>query len=287
MALADARPGLPLCGATERDTHAHALQYEGYSAVVELAIEDAEAGDARIDRAGARMRAVKCSDRLGHHGVPMSAAAFWWVLLPSLVVGGLMAFERYGLRRGWVGVHRFGIPLGGWTEALGVDFPASLIAKRFPARDDLASGGIEHIRVRWLNDSVFAFWDDRSHGGLKGLASLMVLALVELDRTGGPAGTVLRVDRRLRLLPWTTLIVVYLLFVFVMGKSEPPTDLPWAFVAVVAVVLAISTMIAVGRLRPAFAVLSAALIERARTGEPWIGTDELESAGVVDRVDRF
>lgn len=197
----------------------------------------------------------------------------WSFALPFLVLGALMAIERALMRRGSIAAMRFAIPIGGWSENVEVEIPSSIAPSRFPAVDDLAPGtaydATVEVRARWLNDSLIAFWDERSRGGVN-TSGLIVTALLAIDRSGGASGTVLSVRRYVRVLPGLTVIAGVLAFALLPSEYSPP----WQFLASIGVIFGgftlVTTVLAVRKVRRFYEDISAELVHRATTGRPTI-----------------
>jgi hypothetical protein len=197
--------------------------------------------------------------------------------LPFMVLGALMALERALMRRGSVAAMRFAIPLGGWSENVGVEIPTSVAPSRFPSVDDLAPGtgydATAEVRVRWLSDSMIAFWDERARGGVN-TSGLIATALLTIDRSGGASGTVLTVRRYLRVLPGLTVIAALLAFAFLSGDFRPPTE----FLVIVGLMFGgftvVLSVLAVRKLRTIYEEISAELVHRATTCRPTFGPDD-------------
>jgi hypothetical protein len=211
-----------------------------------------------------------------HVQVDFERTAFFFAL-PFMVLGALMAIERSLMRRGSIAAMRLAIPIGGWSENVGVEIPTSIAPSHFPTVDNLAPGtGYDssvEVRARWLSDSMIAFWDERARGGVN-TSGLIVTALLSIDRSGGSSGTVLTVRRYLRVLPGLTVIAALLAFAFLAGDWTPPAE----FLVVVALMFGgftvISSVIAVRKLRTIYEEISAELVHRATTGGPTFGPDD-------------
>jgi hypothetical protein len=214
----------------------------------------------------------------------LDAAA--WYLAPFAALGVFAIVERLLLRRGWIPAHRFGLPIGGRSEHLGIEVPARLVPNPHGVRDDIArgAGGFGHVRVRWLDDDLLAFWDDRGRGGVE-VSALLVHGLVTIDRSGGESGTVLRLQRIVRPLPWLTVVAVLVSAGLLERAWNLPPDIKWWGFAMFAVFEAIHTTVTVQRLDHAFDTLRVALVERVQSGEAWVGPAELERA-VGNPLDR-
>jgi hypothetical protein len=208
--------------------------------------------------------------------------------VPFAVLGALMAIERALMRRGSIAAIRLGIPIGGWSENVGLEIPTSIAPSQFPALDDLAPGtGYDStvtVRARWLNDGLIAFWDEKSRSGVN-TSGLVVTALLAIDRSGGTSGTVLKVRRYVRVLPGLTVIAAVLAFALLPGDWAPP----WEFLAFVGLMFGgfavVATVIGVRKLRPIYEEISAELVHRATTGRPTLGADdprpEVEGRGSI------
>ena len=207
--------------------------------------------------------------------------------VPFMVLGGLMALERALIKRGSIAAMRLAIPIGGWSENVGVEIPASLAPSKFPTLDNLAPGtGFDstvEVRARWLNDSLIAFWDERARGGVN-TSGLVATALLAFDRSGGTSGTVLKVRRYVRVLPGLTVLAALVAFTILPGWTPP-----WEFIALVALmfggITVLTTVLAVRKLRTIYEEISAELVHRATTGRPTFEPDdplpEVEGRGSI------
>lgn len=207
------------------------------------------------------------------------STVIYWFAAPFMAVGALVVIERFALLAGVRAAHRFGLPHGSWTETLRAEVPKSVAPSSFPAVDNLAPGTdfdrSNRVETRWLDDSTISVWDRQSNGGVN-RASLLVTALLTIDRSRGAAGSILQVQPRYRITPWLTLPAVFISMLALERTWWSTVDDPmflafkWVAVLLFGGILLAQAIAAHGRLPRIVSEVAAELQHRAQTGAPTV-----------------